>query len=183
MSFRIFLSASLRANRIYLRQRISNTPRHRLFAALSRMRENDRFVPTSQRAFRIAFRIYRITRDVKTDATTSTTDLYITFYPSASRTRLFSRENNLDPQRMFARRTYCLIAFSFSSYEGASQALYLHPRSLENLLRAFAMTKLFSLSRTVSTRSPRVFTGFPPDQTNPPAVLSTRGPPKERISD
>lgn len=146
------------------------------------MRENDRFVPTSQRAFRIAFRIYRITRDVKTDATTSTTDLYITFYPSASRTRLFSRENNLDPQRMFAWRTYCLIAFSFSSYEGASQTLYLHPRSLENLLRAFAMTKLFSLSRTVSTRSPRVFTGFP-DQTNPAAVLSTRDPPEERISD
>lgn len=147
------------------------------------MRETDRFVPTSQRAFRIAFRIYRITRDVKTDATTSTTDLYITFYPSASRTRLFSRENNLDPQRMFARRTYCLIAFSFSSYEGASQTLYLHPRSLENLLRAFAMTKLFfSLSRTVSTRSPRVFTGFP-GQTDPAAVLSTRGPPKETIPD
>lgn len=56
------------------------------------------------------------TRNVRDATTPTNNDLYIVLGPSA---RLFSPANSLDPQRMFAQRTYCLVAFSLCSYRGS----------------------------------------------------------------
>ena len=130
------------------------------------------------------------TRNVRDATTPTNSDLYIALHPSASTARLFSPANSLDPQRMFAQRTYCLVAFSLCSYRGSfiktlfasasalslslSLSLFLSPQEtvVDASFGRSARPNFFHRKPPPrqSPRWPRVFTGFL-EQTNPCSVF------------